>query len=134
MLTAHVHAPDWFLDELHLLVFHMLLKQSNRIGVAQSLEFVGCHVLKPGLQTLVDPLVEEVNVISVVLNYVPDAILDVVFSQVHDVVNISKSNLWLNHPELCKMPRGVTVLSSESGPKRIDIAHSLAVVLNSQLA
>ena len=43
---------------------------------------------------------------------------DVVFCASHAVVQLTVCNFWLDHPELCKMPGCVRVLSAEGWPAR----------------
>ena len=63
-----------------------------------------------------------------------DAEFEIVFGQIHTVVDISESDFRLYHPELREMFLGVTDLCSESGTEGIYIGQSTTIVFNSQLS
>ncbi len=111
----------------------MLLKSLDSFSVADANERCVDDVLKTSFKTLVDPLVEELNIIGVVLHNVTEAVLDVVFGTVHDITNFGKAKLWLDHPELSQMTRCVTLFSTESWSKCVYVTHATSIGLNIDL-
>lgn len=85
------------------------------------------------LQVLLFPVSEEINIGSVVQKDVPQAVFEVIFSQIHVIGQVSEGNFRFNHPELGQMAGSVGVFSSESRSKGVDVTHSTVVVLNCQL-
>lgn len=101
MLTSHIDSPFG----LHIELFDLLLPEVvneglDGISVRYPCEWLLDDVFKACLQLCIDPLVEELDVVSVVLHHVPKAVLDIVFSTVYDVIHFSEAQLRLNHPEL----------------------------------
>ena len=54
--------------------------------------------------------------------------------QNHIIVQICKSDLRLNHPELCCMAGGIGVFCTESRSERIDVTERLCISLTVQLS
>jgi len=85
------------------------------------------------LEILLFQVSEEINIGGVVQKDVTEAVLEVVFSQIHVIGQVSEGNLRLNHPKLGQMAGSVGVFSSESRSEGVDVTHSTVVVLNCQL-
>lgn len=127
----------------------MLFENCNAFSVCDAFEGSVSYLLKTSfkssvkysvfrllfifLQVLLFPVSEEINIGGVVQKDVTQAVLEVVFSQIHVIGQVSEGNLRFNHPELGQMAGSVGVFSSESRSKGVDVTHSTVVVLNCQL-
>ena len=101
MLTAHINTPF----RPHIELFNLLLPEVvneglDCISVRNPCKRLLDDVFEPRLQLCIDPLVEELDVVSVVLHDIPQAVLDVVFGTVYDVIHFSETQLGFDHPEL----------------------------------
>ena len=104
MLTAHINSPfRSHIELLYLLLLKVVNEGLDGISVRYPCKRLRNDVFKACLQLCINPLVEEFDIVSVVLHYVPQAVLDVVFCTVYDVIHFSKAQLRLNHPELGQM-------------------------------
>ena len=128
MLTAQVVSPLGLHLELGLFLPQMLFNQFDSVSVGHPCEGGVNDVLKTRFQVLVER-VEELDVVSVVLKDVSQAVLDIVFGTVHDVRQFSEAQLRLDHPELGQVAGGVAMLGSESWAESVNITHAAAVGL-----
>ena len=85
-------------------------------------------------QRVVDPLVEELEVGQVVVEHIPDEVLDVVLREIAVVVDVSERDLGLDHPELGKVSSGVGVLRAERRAERVHPVDGEGVGLCAELA
>ena len=107
--------------ELKLLTFcHSSFKQCNTFCVSETHKFSVNYRTKTLKQRIVDHLVEEFEIFHAVIECPTHAILDEVFFQIHQSLEIHESNFWLNHPELCQVARSVGVFSTEGWTKSVD--------------
>ena len=135
VLTAHVDAPvRLFVELFHFLLAQVLFQDLNRLRVSETHHGRIQEVVKAVLECGVDPLVEEIDVVSVVLHHVTQTVLNIILSTVHDVGQFSKSQLGLNHPELSQMTRSVALLSTECRSKRVHVAHAARICFNIDLS
>jgi hypothetical protein len=77
---------------------------------------------------------EELKIIFVVLKDKSNAKLDIGFSAFHDVKDISKSKLWLDHPKFSHMPASVRNFSPECRSECVNVGESACIVFNCKLA
>ena len=133
MLAGQVASP---VDgELELVsVGHGLFQYFDTLGVGQAHELRVHHALQALYQARVYHLVEEGQVVPAIIQRPLHAVLDELFFQVHQFVQVGKGHLGLNHPELGQVTRRVGVLGTESRPERIDGAQGSGCQLAFQLA
>lgn len=133
MFTCQIQTPFHIVFKFHFLCFHFLLEQFYTFSVTHFLEFGFRKSVQVFQLSFFYSLIEEFNVLLVIGETILDTELDVIFSQLHTVMNISKSDFRFNHPEFSQMFLSVRYFSSESRSKGIHIAHSTTIVFNSQL-
>ena len=122
MLALEVGSPTD--RELELCaILHGFLKDSDSIGVGQSLEFYSEHAAEPFDQPVIILVVEEGEVVHAVVKSVLDKVFDELLGEDHVVVNVVESHLGLDHPELCQVPWGVGVLRPEGWTESVDLTH-----------
>ena len=123
VLRSEVVAPlTW---ELKLLAtLDGLLKNADALSVRQMNKRRVEHALQALNQTLVDHLVKELEVVLAVVKSPTDAILDEIFLQLHQSVEVQERNLGLYHPELSEVSRSVRVLGTECRTESVDGAKS----------
>jgi hypothetical protein len=78
--------------------------------------------------------IQELEIFSVVLKHVTDAELDICLCTFHRIVNVSKGQFGLDHPELSDVSAGVRNLSSEGRAEGIDVGECACEIFDSQLA
>ena len=106
MLRSEVIAPvAWELELLTLL--HSLLENLDTLGVRQTNKLFLQHTLKTSDKSLVNHLVEELEVVLTVVKSPLYAELDEILFKIHELVHVDKANLWLNHPKLSKVTRSI---------------------------
>ena len=118
MLGLQVAAPGD--GEVELVV--VLMKQLHGLGVGDAAEVAIQNVVQAIQQTLVQKSVEEGHLLGSVLQDIGDDVLDHVLLQTHQILQIGKDNLGLDHPELGGMAGGVGVLGAEGGAEGVDVA------------
>ena len=132
MLGSQVGTPRN--GELKLVsILHCLFKDTNTLGVRQTNEIFLQHTLQAFNQSLVYHIVEELQIIHTVIQRPLHTILDEVFLQVHQIIEVDESNLWLYHPELCQMARSIGILGTECRTKSIDSTQGCSSGLTLQL-
>ena len=119
VLRCKIVAPlAW---ELKLLaVLDSLLQNAYALSVGQTNEVGVQYALKTLDKSLVNHLVEELEVVLAVLQCPTDAVLDEVFLKIHKTCEVEESHLRLNHPELCQVARSVGILGTESRTECVD--------------
>ena len=130
VLGLEVAAPVHGVLEFVAGVFQKL----HRLGVAHPGKIGGGHVREPLHQALVHKGVEEGHLVGTLLHNGVDDILDHGLGHVHIALEVAEGHLWLNHPELCGMARGVGLLCPEGGAEGVDIAEGHGEGLGIQLA
>ena len=80
------------------------------------------HAFQPFHQSLVHKTVEKIEVVRAAFQHPPDHEAGQVLGKVHIVVEIGKSDLGLDHPELGGVARRVGIFSPESRTEGIDLA------------
>ena len=130
MLGLHVHAPVGAVFELLAAVFEDL----DRIGIADACEIAVAHMGQALNESLVNKIIQELELFRAALHDVADHIANHGFSEFHVIFEVRKGDLRLDHPELGRMALGVTLLGAESGAESIDIAESHAESFAVQLA
>ena len=130
MLGLEVAAPGDLIFKVVVVLFKELY--GIRIGNADKIGI--CHVLQTLFETLIDKLVEEVDVLWAARHNVFDDVLDHGLHEIHVVVEISKRDLRLDHPELCRMTLRVGALCAERGTERIDLTERHGHALRPKLA
>mmetsp|Transcript_46592 Transcript_46592/g.108281 ORF Transcript_46592/g.108281 Transcript_46592/m.108281 type:complete len:205 (-) Transcript_46592:867-1481(-) len=76
---------------------------------------------------------KETQIISAVLEHVREAVAQVRLGTIHIVLDVSESDLRLDHPKLSKVARRVRVLSTKCRPKRVHRAEGARIVLRVEL-
>ncbi len=129
MLRLQVGAP------LHLVVelVVVLLQDLHRVGVADTAEVTGRHVLQALLQALVHKAVEEVDLLRAALQHAADDVLDHSLGHVHIAGQVTEGHLRLDHPELGGVALGVGILGAEGGAEGVHITEGHGEVLGIQL-
>ena len=84
-------------------------------------------------QPLLDPLVEEGEVVGAFLQQRLEGVLQQPLRQRRVVREIGERDLRLDHPELGKVPAGVGVLRAERRPEGVDLGEREAVGLDVEL-
>ena len=120
VLGSKVVAPIAGELELLLALGNSLLKDFDALGVRQAYEGFLQHTLKALDESLVNHLVEELEVVLAVVQCPTHAILDEVFLKVHEVVQVDEASFGLHHPKLGKVARCVAVLGTEGGTEGVD--------------
>ena len=115
VLGLEVAAPVHGVLEFVAGVFQKL----HRLGVAHPGKVGGGHVREPLHQALVHKGVEEGHLVGTLLHNGVDDILDHGLGHVHIALEVAEGHLWLNHPELCGMARGVGLLCPEGGAEGV---------------
>ena len=132
MFRSKVIAP--IARELKLAtVLDSLLKDTDTLCVVETYEILTKHTFEAFDESFVNHLVEELKVVLTVIECPTHTILDEVLFQVHEIIEIHESNLWLNHPELCQVARGVGILCTESRTKGVDGTQCCSTKLTFQL-
>jgi len=136
VLTGKIASPEDLVLELEFLgfVLDVSLEDLDALCVCDSLEFCSNDLVESLNETLLDSLVEEVQVILVVEEDVFHAELNVIFSAVHVVLQGGEDHLGLDHPELAQMSRGVAVLGSEGGTECVAVSKADGDGLDIELA
>ena len=120
VLRGKVHAPSGD-GELKLMsVLHGLLEDADALGVGQTDEVLLDDGLQGLQERLVDHLVEELQVVTTVVQRPLNTVLDELLLEVHQLVLVHERNLRLDHPELREVARGVRVLSTERRTEGVD--------------
>ena len=132
VLAGKVIAP--VAGELKLLaVLDSLLKDIDSLGVCKTYKALFEYALKALQQSLVNHVVQELQVILAVVKCPAYAVLDEVLLKVHQLLLIQESNLGLDHPELGQVARSVGVLGTECRTKGVDGAQCGCTKLTLQL-
>ena len=112
----------------------VLFQQGDGVGVGDAAKFVVQDVVQPVKQSLVNEFVEEVHFLGSVLQNVGDDILDHGLGQLHIILQVSKGDFRLDHPEFGGMAGGVGVFSPEGGAEGINVAEGHGEGLTVELA
>ena len=127
MLGLEVASP--FYRVLELLT--ALLKKLYRFCIS-NLFVIACRKsVKPVKQGLVNKAVEEFKLCHALVKDVIYNMLYHIPGKLHIIVKVSKSDLGLYHPELCRMTRGVGVFRAEGRAEGINVTecHSVCLAL-----
>mmetsp|Transcript_105533 Transcript_105533/g.169825 ORF Transcript_105533/g.169825 Transcript_105533/m.169825 type:complete len:269 (-) Transcript_105533:673-1479(-) len=133
MLRPEIHPP------LNLVIFKLmpisngLLQDTNRLRVAAPPKRLRCDRAHALDAAGIIHFGEELQVVKALLNHTLAAKAHIILSTLHAVIQISKRNLWLNHPKLRQMPGGVRVFGTEGGAKGVDRRQSACVDFTLQL-
>lgn len=133
MFTSQVCPPGHIVFELNLFVLHLLLQEFHTLSVTHFLILTGQQILQILQLALLHPFIKEGQVSLVVSETVLDAELNIVFSQLHTVMNVPKGYFWFDHPEFSQVFLGVANFCPECRTKGIHIAHGTTIVLHCQL-
>src|SRR5574344_58175 len=113
VLTAQVHTPLGD-RELKLMTFlHCVLQNTETFGIWQTDEFVFYNRFQGLYETVVYHLVEELQIVTAIVERPSHTILDEVFFKVHQSFLIKEGYFGLHHPELSQMTGRVAVLGTE---------------------
>ena len=117
VLGLQVAAPVHGILKLHV----RLLQQFNSVGVVQHDEVAVHHALQLLDQTLLEELVEELQLGGTLLHHVGDDVLDHLGGDLDDVGQLGKGHLRLHVPELGHVAGGVGVFGAEGGTEGVDL-------------
>ena len=132
MLRCQVVAP--VAGELEFAtVLDGLLKDADTLCVVEAHEVFTKHTFETFDESLINHLVEELEVILAVVECPTHTVLDEIFLQIHQVIEIHESDFRLNHPELCQVARGVGVLGTESRAEGVDGSEGCSTQFTFQL-
>ena len=133
MLGGQVDAPAD--GELELVAFgDGLFQYLDTLGVGQAHKVGVDDSLQALDETVVNHLVEELEVIHAVVEGPADAVFDELLFEGGEVVELVEGHLGLNHPELCQVARSVRVFCAEGRTKCIDLTQRGSTELAFQLA
>jgi energy-coupling factor transporter ATP-binding protein EcfA2 len=112
-------APRYVNDTYNHLEKHIKKLHGLRIGDAGK---VGIdHIVQALQQPLIHKTVKEIHLLRRVLKHIADDILEHAFRQYHIILQIGKSDLRLDHPELGRMAGRIGVFRPEGRPEGIDV-------------
>jgi hypothetical protein len=98
-----------------------LFERGDGLGVRHPLERGRDEALEPGDARLVDAVGEKLQVIAAFGQERRENVLEEGLGEIRVVVQVRERELGLHHPEFCKVPAGVAVLSAERRPERVDL-------------
>ena len=103
-----------------LAVLDCLLKDVDTFGVRQTDECLLQYTFETCNESLVNHLVEELKVITTVVESPTYTILDEVLFEVHQFFLVEECHFGFNHPEFSKVTWGVAVLGTERRTESVD--------------
>ena len=119
---------------------HLILKpvifffqDFNSFGVSDLCKLRRHYIVQPVQKTFVHKGIKEIHFFRRMLKHIADHIFQHGLCQHHIVLQIRKSHLRLDHPELCRMSGRVRILCTEGRPEGINIAKSLCICFCIQL-
>ena len=130
MLGLQVGAPLDFILE----VVVVLLQQFDGVGVGDAGKVRTGNQLQALDQALVKELVEESQLIGAVVQQVADDVAGHGLGGLQVGVQVGKSHLRLDHPELGRMAGVVALLGAKGGAEGVDVAQGHGHGLGLQLA
>ena len=133
VLALEVCAPVDGILELDA-IGHGLFQNLHGLCVSDSLELYAQDTLHALDEAVVVFVVEELEVVHAVIEGVFHQVLDKLFCKFHVVVDVVEGHFRLNHPELCKVTRGVGILCAEGGAEGVDFAYCGCTKFTLQLA
>ena len=98
-----------------------LFERGDGVGVRHAHEGRVDERFEPGDALLVDPLGEEFQIVTALVEQRREDVLEKRFRQVGIGREIGKGDLGLDHPELGEVAAGVAVLGAERRSERVDL-------------
>ena len=112
----------------------MLRQNVDCFGVSHTCEVVADNVLQTIQQSLVYEIIEKCHLFRRILQYIIDHILEHALCKHHIILKIRKSDLRLDHPELCRVAGRVGILCSKRRSECVDILECHRISLTIQLS
>ena len=128
MLGLQVAAPAHLVFKLVVI----LLQDPDRLCVGDMSELGVYHTVQTLDQPLVHKGIEELNLLRRIFHDIADDVFQHILRKDHVILQICKSNLRLDHPELRRMTGGV--FCTESRSEGVDIAERLRIHLSVELS